>query len=162
MQGFLNVFLVVLALTSSVLFLLLISADRFAAVFFPLRHIRKRVPTQIPYVAMTLAWILAIIAAFPNLLIQKMYEIQWKDYHQVWCSEEWPRYFSGVANRRCLYSYPERSAYYITLVVLMYLLPVFGMAMAYSAIIKKLWGRNIPGEVMEKHKVLLKSKKKVF
>ena len=75
----------VMALTSSVLFLLLISGDRFAAIFFPLRHIKKNVPTQTPYVAMTVAWILSIVVAIPNLLIRKMYEIQWKDHDQVWC-----------------------------------------------------------------------------
>ena len=157
-------FIVVLALTSSVLFLLLISGDRFAATFFPLRHIKKRVPTQTPYVAMTVAWILSALAAIPNLFVRKMYEIQWKDHDQVWCTEEWPRYFAGydIANRRCLYSYPERAAYYITLVVLMYLVPIIGMVMAYTAIIKKLWRRAIPGEVMTTHRSFqLKSRKKV-
>ena len=160
-----NLFVIlVLALTSSVLFLLLISGDRFAAIFFPLRHFKKRVPIQTPYVAMTVAWILSIVAAIPNLFVRKMYEIQWKDHDQVWCTEEWPRYFAGydVANRRCLYSYPERASYYIILVILMYLVPIIGMVMAYTAIIKKLWSRTVPGEVVTTHRSFqIKSRKKV-
>ena len=76
--------LTVLAVTSSVLTLTVISVERFMAIVFPLR---RRWTIQQTAVVMVVTWLVAVGVAAPHLAIQKRNELQWLDRHEIWCAE---------------------------------------------------------------------------
>ena len=75
---------------------------------------------------------------------------QWADFTVAYCLEEWPiSYYLNERTNECEKRQPMREAYHMILSVTLFLLPVLIMFGAYSAILRKLWTSQIPGESNE-------------
>ncbi|XP_052789118.1 neuropeptide FF receptor 2-like [Mya arenaria] len=136
-----NTFMQVMAVTSSVLTLTAISVERFFAIVFPLK--RKKSPTVIA-VVVSINWLLAIGIALPQLVVRRRFEYYWKNRHEVWCTEDWPK----VYDEYCQAVMPARKIYYTVVVVIMYFIPIFVMVCAYSVICVKMIQRKRPGTIV--------------
>ncbi|XP_041362270.1 QRFP-like peptide receptor [Gigantopelta aegis] len=134
-----NVFIQVLVLISSVCTLTIISVERFIAVVFPFKA--KWSPTATG-VVIACIWIVAFSVACPQLVVRQLFEIQWKDRHQVWCQQVWPNVYKDA---QCNIYQPSKIAYYIIQGILMFFFPVAIMIGAYTIIVVKLVVRKAPG-----------------
>ena len=101
-----------LFLTASVLFMAVIAGERFFAIVFPLKARLTRPYQHVVVVVVT--WTAAVLVALPELFVREMYQLFWLDHHEVWCSEEWPKYarMDQANSSHCLYDYPQRQIYY--------------------------------------------------
>ncbi len=148
------------SVTASILFLSAIAGDRFFAIVYPLRA--KKIRRWMVFLPVALIWISAAAVASPMLWSWQMTSIQWKDRHEMFCREVWPRYNYLTADGQCLTHAPGRTAYVTVNVVLLYFVPILVMSVAYSVIVYTLWRRKVPGESSESAKaVQTKTRRKV-
>eukprot|EP00794_Sanderia_malayensis_P007846 gene7846-8695_t len=95
-------------------------------------------------------WLASTAVASPMIYAQKLSKIDGKMY----CAESWGRPFDAVES-------PKH--YTIILFVTLYAIPLFIMALLYTAIGRKLWKRHIPGHrSFESENIALKQKRKVI
>ncbi|ESO87457.1 hypothetical protein LOTGIDRAFT_127828 [Lottia gigantea] len=129
-----NNFIQVLALTSSVLTLTVISIERYIAIVHPFKPKWSPVITGSIIIA---DWVLAIAIATPHLFVRKQYQ-------QV-CSAKWPTYY---IDKDCETSEPGKIIYYIIEGCIMYFLPIVIMIITYTIISVRLLVRKTPGVVI--------------
>ncbi|XP_055954384.1 QRFP-like peptide receptor [Patella vulgata] len=137
-----NTFIQVLALTSSVLTLTVISVERFMAIVFPFKA------KWSPWVTggiVIVDWLAAIAVAAPHLAVRHQHEQIWKDRHEVWCEEVWDKYYK---DEKCTSYEPGKIIYYVIEATVMYFLPILIMIVAYTVISVKLLIRKAPGAVI--------------
>ncbi|XP_052261870.1 neuropeptide FF receptor 2-like isoform X2 [Dreissena polymorpha] len=152
-----NTFMQVVAVTSSVLTLTAIAVERFFAIVFPLR---KRKSPCITVVVLVTNWLVAVGIAMPHLIVRRRYEYYWKDRHQIWCEENWPKVY---VNRNCSIVMPGRRIYYTLVTSVLYFIPIFVMLCAYTIIVIKMLLRKRPGtQVNSSRQLQEKSRKKVI
>ncbi|XP_022783611.1 neuropeptide FF receptor 2-like [Stylophora pistillata] len=142
----LQAFLTSCTINSAILTLALIAADRFIAIFFPLKRlIHSRRAIQLIF----LAW---LIPALPGCIF--LYVNDLVDYNgTVYCMEIWepaiPRYYNTI--------------YTTADFIMFYGLPLLEIIILYIAIIYRIWMRRIPGHVTTANQqVELKAKKNVL
>ncbi|GFO12465.1 neuropeptide ff receptor 2 [Plakobranchus ocellatus] len=127
-----NTFFQVLAVTASVLTLMVIAVERFLAVLMPFKgHFS-------PFVtgcAIAVVWVVAIGTAAPQLAVRRQFKIHWLNRVDIWCAEDWPEYY---IDSECNTEAPGKEIYYIIEAIVMYFLPIGVMVFAYSAIAYKL------------------------
>ena len=155
----LSLFIVVLSLVASVLSLTLIAYDRFFGIVFALKaHMTDRRART----SLILIWIFSALIASPILFTRELKIRVWKDHTERWCDDEWPVSFD-VQNNVTVHSMPSRTAYYVTVSIVLYFIPMIIMTLAYSRIIMKLWMSAIPVEKMDKRvEAQARARKKVI
>lgn len=152
-----NTFVQVVAVTSSVLSLTIISGDRFIAIVFPLR---ARMTTTRAGIIITVTWLISIGVAIPQLIVRRQTEFRWANRHEIYCDEVWP---TTYVNNRCEVDQPERKVYYTMFVFVLYFVPILVMILAYSVIVWTLLKRKAPGvAIMSTALAQEKSKRKVI
>ena len=139
-------FLALCTVNAAILTLAVIAADRFIAIFFPMRRtISSR----------TAVWLIAaswVAPALPSSLFLYVYRLF--DFNgTLYCLEQWapaiPLYINTI------YSTVD--------IILFYALPLVEIIIFYSAIIYKIWMRKIPGQATSVNQQLeLKAKKSVL
>lgn len=154
-----NTFMQVLSVIASVLSLTLIAYDRFFGIVFALKaHMTDRRART----SLILIWICSGIIACPTLIFRELKIRVWKDHVERWCDDEWPVLIEVQSNVTTS-SMPSRTAYYVTVSVVLYFIPMIVMTLAYSRIIMKLWMSAIPVEKMDKRvEAQARARKKVI
>lgn len=139
-------FLASCAINAAILTLAVIAADRFIAMFFPLRRaLNSR--KAIWLIAVT--WLVPALPCSIFLYVFKLFEYQ----GTVYCVEIWEPTISRDVNT--VYSTAD--------FIVFYALPLLEIIILYSAIIYKIWMRKIPGQVTAANQQLeLKTKKNVL
>lgn len=135
-----------LSVACSILSLTAITCDRFFAIIFPMKRIITK--RGLPYILLFI-WVTSISFASPVIYAQDLVTISGMTY----CVENWKPPFHA-----------ENSPLHYTIILFvgLYALPLITMAVMYSAIIWKLWTRNIPGNrSSDSEKQSLGQKKKV-
>ena len=139
-------FLATCTVNAAILTLAIIAADRFIAIFFPLRRTinsRKAI------------WLIAaswVVPALPSSIFLYVYHL-FEFGGAVYCVEIWaptiPLYINTILSTADL--------------IVFYALPLLEIILLYSAIIYKIWMRKIPGQVTTANQqVELKAKKNVL
>jgi len=140
------------SIAATVLTMLVISIDRFYAVFYPLRVKLFRQPR----VFSAIVWILSIALMIPYVLI---FQVQFDPVLNVTeCFQVWPW---GDPND-ITETYRVLKIFHICVFVMIYVFPLSIMAVVYFLICRKLWHRVIPGHVTHNNRVAADmSKRKV-
>ena len=148
-------YLIPVSIAATVLTMMLISFDRFYAIFYPLREkiFRK------PKILSGTIWILSFVLMLPYPL---MFQLRFdknrnvEECLQVWPWED-PNDPTFTETRRVL------KIFHSTVFVLLYALPLSITIAIYFLICRKLWLRIIPGNVTDSNRTMAeKSKRKVF
>ena len=133
------------SIAATVLTMLIISIDRFYAVFYPLR---RKLFRKLRFLS-AIIWILSLVLMIPYAF-----------YSEVDFDKRQNAYL-------CLQFLPRADPYvvkifHICLFVLLYALPLFIMAVLYVLICRKLWLRKIPGNLSSSNRAVMEmSKRKV-
>ena len=140
-------------ISASVFTMMLISFDRFYAVFFPL----KEKFFQKPKVLSAIIWISSFGLMTPIVLMYQTREIQPGVYY---CLQEWP--WAPPNDTDFTETYKVLKSFHISVFVIVYALPLSITIIIYSLICRKLWLRKIPGNVTDTNLAAAKkSKRKV-
>ena len=127
-------------ISASVFTMMLISFDRFYAVFFPL----KEKFFQKPKVLSAIIWILSFGLMTPYVLMFQTKEIQPGVYY---CIQEWP--WAPPNDTGLTETYKVLKSFHICVFVIVYALPLSITIIIYSLICRKFWLRKIPGNVTD-------------
>ena len=140
------------SIAASVLTMLVISIDRFYAIFYPLREKLLRRPK----VLSSIIWVLSLILMVPNIfLYQAEFNSQRNEYL---CVQNWPWGNSNDLQE----TYRVLTVFHICLFVILYAVPLSLTALIYFLIARKLWLRQIPGNVTDSNRAAVeKSRRKV-
>ena len=140
-------------ISASVFTMMLISFDRFYAVFFPL----KEKFFQKPKVLSAIIWILSFGLMTPYVL---MYQTNEKQPGVYYCLQVWP--WAPPNDTDFTETYKVLKSFHISVFVIVYALPLSITIIIYSLICRKLWLRKIPGNVTDTNLAAAeKSKRKV-
>lgn len=145
----LSQFLILLPIGTSILTILVVSIDRFFAVFHPLKvKVFRR-----PKIITATIWICSAIVMSPTLAIFKVMSSPDGKWSCV-------SYFGQDSHRADILS----KVYYILIFVLLYLLPLLAIAVLYSLVCYKLHHRKVPGlsRAHNYRQAVEKSKRKVM
>jgi hypothetical protein len=135
-----------LSLVASVLSLTLIAYDRFFGIVFALR---AHMTTRRARTSLFFIWICSVGIASPTLITRQLKVRIWANHTEQWCDDEWPSSTEVIGNITFV-TIPSRTAYYVSVSVILYFFPMLMMTAAYSIIIIKLWSSTIPGEKMDR------------
>ena len=127
-------------ISASVFTMMLISFDRFYAVFFPL----KEKFFQKPKVLSAIIWISSFGLMTPIVLMYQTREIQPGVYY---CLQEWP--WAPPNDTDFTETYKVLKSFHICLFVVLYALPLSVTLFIYFLICRKLWLGKIPGNVTD-------------
>ena len=133
-------YVLVLALTASVLTLTSVSVERFVAIVLPLKPRLKPLATSI---IITVTWLISIAIATPQLIYRQQLEMYWKDFHEVWCQEQFPEVY---IDKDCNTEKTGKKIYYMVQIVVMYFIPIVVMVVAYTLVILKMVFYKTPGQ----------------
>ncbi|VDI78628.1 G protein-coupled receptor 103, partial [Mytilus galloprovincialis] len=110
----------VLSVVASVLSLTLIAYDRFFGIVFALKaHMTDRRART----SLILIWLSSALIACPTLIYRQLKVRVWKDHTERWCDDDWPVSI-GSDNNITTHSIPSRTAYYATVSVVLYFIPM--------------------------------------
>lgn len=145
-------YVIPVSIAATVLTMLIISIDRFYAVFYPLRDKLFRQPR----VFSAIVWILSIALMIPYVLI---FQVQFSPHLNAdACVQAWPW---GDPNDSTE-TYRVLKIFHICVFVVLYVFPLSIMGVVYFLICCKLWHRIIPGNVTQNNRVAAEiSKRKV-
>ena len=127
-------------ISASVFTMVLISFDRFYAVFYPL----KEKFFQKPKVLSAIIWISSFGLMTPNVLMFQTTEEQPGVYY---CLQEWP--WAPPNDTDFTETYKVLKSFHICLFVVLYALPLSVTLFIYFLICRKLWLGKIPGNVTD-------------
>ena len=127
-------------ISASVFTMMLISFDRFYAVFYPL----KEKFFQKPKVLSAIIWILSFGLMTPYVLMSQTIEIRPGVYY---CLQEWP--WAPPNDTDFTETYKVLKSFHICLFVVLYALPLSVTLFIYFLICRKLWLGKIPGNVTD-------------
>ena len=127
-------------ISASVFTMMLISFDRFYAVFFPL----KEKFFQKPKVLSAIIWISSFGLMTPNVLMFQTTEEQPGVYY---CLEKWP--WAPPNDTDFTETHKVLKSFHICLFVVLYALPLSVTLFIYFLICRKLWLGKIPGNVTD-------------
>lgn len=140
-----------LALTSSILTLTLISCDRFFGIVFAMKaHLTERRSAT----CIALVWLCAVAVASPLIKYRQQHQRRWADHTEVWCDDAWPpEVITDAAGQVISVSHQSRALYYTLVTVVLFFIPIVVMTTAYTIIIWKLWVSRLPGEQLQSGKI---------
>ena len=127
-------------ISASVFTMMLISFDRFYAVFYPL----KEKFFQKPKVLSAIIWISSFGLMTPYVLMFQTTEVQPGVYY---CWQEWP--WAPPNDTDFTETYKVLKSFHICLFVILYALPLSVTLFIYFLICRRLWLRKIPGNVTD-------------
>ena len=133
-------YVIPVSVSASVLTMMVISFDRFYAVFYPLREKFF----QKPKVLSAIIWISSFGLMTPPVLMYQTTEVQPGVYY---CLQEWP--WAPSSDTDFTETYKVLKSFHICLFVIMYALPLSITLFIYFLICRKLWLRKIPGNVTD-------------
>ncbi|KAK3090155.1 hypothetical protein FSP39_009529 [Pinctada imbricata] len=115
-------------------------------------------------ISLIFIWLVSFLVALPILLYREEKSRQWLDHLEVWCDDTWPSINDNENTfQETTKSMKMRSAYFISVSVIMYFIPMLVMGIAYAVIIHKLWISTIPGELVDSRvQQQARTKKKVI
>ena len=140
-----------ISIAASVLTMMLISFDRFYAVFFPLRE----AIFQRPKILSTMIWVLSFALMFPYVFLSDVsFDPNKNGYH---CQFALPT--NNLSEDEI---FRVLRIYHISLFVMVYALPLFITIIAYTLICCKVVRRKIPGNMTDTNRAVVeKSRRKV-
>ena len=127
-------------ISASVFTMMLISFDRFYAIFYPLKGKCFRQPK----VLSSTIWVLSFGLMTPYVLMFQTKEIQPGVYY---CIQEWP--WAPPNDTDLSETYRVLKSFHICVFAIVYALPLSITIIIYSFICRKLWLRKIPGNVTD-------------
>ncbi|CAN8195632.1 unnamed protein product [Coccothraustes coccothraustes] len=134
----------------SALTLTAIAVDRHQVIMHPLK---PRISTGKGVMYISVIWIMATCFSLPHAIYQKLFTFE---------------YSEDVTRCLCLPDFPEPADLFwkyldLTTFILLYVLPLLIISAAYVTVAKKLWLRNVIGDVtVEQYFVLRKKNKKTI
>ncbi|NXB14230.1 GPR83 protein, partial [Rhagologus leucostigma] len=134
----------------SALTLTAIAVDRHQVIMHPLK---PRISTGKGVIYISVIWIMAACFSLPHAIYQKLFTF---------------KYSEDVTRCLCLPDFPEPADLFwkyldLTTFILLYVLPLLIISAAYMTVAKKLWLRNVIGDVTtEQYFVLRKKNKKTI
>ncbi|NXJ26167.1 GPR83 protein, partial [Dicrurus megarhynchus] len=134
----------------SALTLTAIAVDRHQVIMHPLK---PRISTGKGVICISVIWIMATCFSLPHAIYQKLFTFE---------------YSEAVTRCLCLPDFPEPADLFwkylhLTTFILLYVLPLLIISAAYVTVAKKLWLRNVIGDVTtEQYFVLRKKNKKTI
>ncbi|NXU08641.1 GPR83 protein, partial [Pardalotus punctatus] len=134
----------------SALTLTAIAVDRHQVIMHPLK---PRISTGKGVICIVVIWIMATCFSLPHAIYQKLFTFE---------------YSEDVTRCLCLPDFPEPADLFwkyldLTTFILLYVLPLLIISAAYITVAKKLWLRNVIGDVTtEQYFVLRKKNKKTI
>ncbi|NXI52705.1 GPR83 protein, partial [Chloroceryle aenea] len=131
----------------SALTLTAIAVDRHQVIMYPLK---PRISTAKGVIYISIIWITATCFSLPHAIYQKLFTFKY--------SEE-------VTRCLCLPDFPEPADLFwkyldLTTFILLYVLPLLIISAAYMTVAKKLWLRNVIGDVTTEQYFTLRKKNK--
>ena len=142
------------SIAASVLTMMIISIDRFYAIFYPLREkIFQR-----PKILSAIIWILSFVLMLPNVFLsQAQFDPAANEYV---CIYVWP--WEDPDDHTHQETYRVMKIFHIFLFIIMYALPLFITITIYALICRKLLLREIPGNITDSNRNMVeKSRRKV-
>ena len=143
-----------IAISATVFTMMLISFDRFYAIFYPLKEkiFRK------PKILSAIIWVLSIVLMIPYVfLFHVVYDPITDEYY---CVQIWP--WADQNDHTDKKTYRVLKTFHIVVFITLYALPLCVTVTNYSLICRKLWLRQIPGNVSDSNRASAeKSKRKV-
>ena len=147
-------YLIPVSIAATVLTMILISFDRFYAVFYPLKQkiFRK------PKILTAIIWILSLVLMLPYAML---FEVEFNTYRNVEeCVQVWP--WEDPNDRNFTETYRVLKIFNSTNFVLLYALPLSITIVNYFLICRKMWRRIIPGNLTDSNRAAAeKAKRKV-
>lgn len=142
------VFMQGLSMACSVLTLTAVAVNRFFAVFYPFRIGSNS--TSLSIIIIGFIWLVSCAAASPMLYAMKVIEV---DGH-LQCIEQWAPAFDGESSQE---------HYTLFLLTLLYALPLAAITVLYTAVVRKVWRRQVPGNITAPNQLVeLVTKKRVL
>ena len=139
-----------ISIAATVFTMMFISFDRFYAIFYPLREKLFRKPK----ILSAIVWVLSILLMIPNVFWFQVEYVAAEDTY--YCSQVWPWALTLEETFRVL------KTFHIVVFITLYVLPLCVTSINYSLICRKLWLRQIPGNVSDSNRANAeKSKRKV-
>ena len=130
-------YVIPISISATVLTMMLISFDRFYAIFYPFKEKVFRKPKILSAIIRILSFMLMI----PYVLT-----FQVKCYQDAYnCMQVWP--WTDPNDLTFKETYLVLKIYHIVVFIVMYALPLFITIIVYFLICRKLWLRRIPGNV---------------
>lgn len=126
------VFVQGLSMACSVLTLVAMAVNRYFAVFFPLKMGTTK---SLSTLTIVIIWVVSTVTASPMLYAMRVIE---KPDGTLHCTEDWTPAFDGEKSHR---------NYTIFLLTIMYVLPLVAITMLYTAVVRKVWRRQVPGNI---------------
>ena len=145
-------YVIPVSIAATVLTMLIISIDRFYAVFYPLREKLFRKPR----VLSAIIWILSIALMIPYPFFYQVQPDPARNVHT--CVQVWP--WEDPNDPTFKETYRVLEIFHICVFVILYVLPLFIMAIVYSLICRKLWRRIIPGNRTDRNRIAAKISKR--
>ena len=147
-------YVIPVSIAATVFTMLVISIDRFYAVFYPLRDKLFRKPR----VLSAIIWILSIVLMSPYPVFFQVQPDPGRNVHI--CIQVWP--WQDPNDPTLEQTYRLLKVFHICVFIILYVFPLFIMAIVYFSICRKLWRRIIPGNRTVKNRVVAEmSKRKV-
>ena len=143
-----------IGIAATVFTMMFISFDRLYAIFYPLREKLFRKPK----ILSAIIWILSIVLMIPNVFLHQVKYFPNADEHV--CIQVWP--WADQNDLTFEETYRVLKTFHIVVFITLYVLPLCITVTNYSLICRKLWFRQIPGNVSESNRANAeKSKRKV-
>ncbi|XP_061491190.1 substance-K receptor [Rhineura floridana] len=140
---FLN-FIPVTAMFVSIYSMTAVAAERYMAIIYPFK---RKLSASHTKVVIGMIWLVAFGLAFPQFFYAQINN----DNGMTKCIVAWPEDF-----------HQKHLMYHVTVIVLVYLLPLLVMFITYSAIGSALWNKAVPGDhtnrVYNQHQITAKKK----
>ena len=135
-------------INAAILTLTVIAADRFIAIFFPLKRV---INSRMAKWLIAVVWLAPALSGSILLFVSQLFE-----FHGRWfCVEMWEDLFPYQKNANKVYTTVDFVAFYT--------LPLMEITACYAAIIYKIWMRQIPGELTSVNRHLeLQAKRNVL
>ena len=142
------VFVQGLSIACSVLTLVAMAVNRYFAVFFPLKMGTTK---SLSTLTIVIIWLVSTVTASPMLYAMRVIE---KPDGTLHCIEDWTPAFDSKKSHR---------NYTIFLLTILYAIPLVAVTMLYTAVVRKVWKRQVPGNITAPNQsVELVTKKRVL
>ena len=147
-------YVIPVSISATVFTMMLISFDRFYAIFLPLKEniFRK------PKILSATIWILSFVLMIPFAL---MFQAKYHPYVNAYlCVQVWP--WANQNDLTFKETFSVLRSFHILIFAIIYVLPLSVTTVIYFLICQKLWRRQIPGNVQNGNRAVIeKSKRKV-
>jgi len=141
------VFVQGVSMACSVLTLTAIAVNRFFAVFYPLRMGFSK---SLSAILIGFIWLVSCVTASPMLYAMKVIDVD----GNLQCIEQWAPAFDGESSQK---------NYTLLLLTLLYALPLAAITVLYTAVVRKVWRRQVPGNITTPNQLVeLVTKKRVL